>query len=79
MSIFYRCIQRDLKARDAKFPFATLVETDFGAVVVVVVFFLSSQWKGSICLRCKLIYSQFFDNRKVKKSFKMVKDLRKFL
>lgn len=33
----------------------------------------------SVCLRCKLIYSQFFDNRKVKKSFKMVKDLRKFL
>lgn len=48
MSIFYRCIQQDLKARDAKFPFATLVETDFGAVVVVVVFFLSSQWKGSV-------------------------------
>lgn len=47
MSIFYRCIQQDLKARDAKFPFATLVETDFGAVVVVV-FFLSSQWKGSV-------------------------------
>lgn len=50
MPIFYRCIQQDLKARDAKFPFATLVETDFGAVVVVVVFFLSSQWKGSVCL-----------------------------